>query len=102
VRFEPTARLARHLELGGYVSFSDHPVSEVHHVAIASGAGLQVGLDADFRARLASHLGLVTKIGFLAQPVGTATFPDDVRNGKSVSFAFKPAFYVGTGPELFF
>lgn len=67
------------------------------------GAGLQVGANADFRARVADHLALLVQLGFLAQPVGTATFPHDSDYpDKGVAFSFPPTLYLGAGPEVFF
>jgi hypothetical protein len=65
--------------------------------------GLQVGLDADFRAMLTARWGIVTKLGFLAQPVGESKFPDDSDwPGRTVFFGFPPAVFLGVGPEVVF
>jgi hypothetical protein len=67
------------------------------------GTGLQLGPVVDFRFEVSRPLALLLQLGFISQPIGSATFPSDTsRSGQSVDFAFPPMVFLAVGPELFF
>jgi hypothetical protein len=68
-----------------------------------SAVGFGLGALAELRYAVADNGALLFQLGFMSQPTGTATFPNDTsRPGEVVSFAFAPTFFFTVGPELFF
>lgn len=104
VRFEPIDGFT--IRAGAYVGMNFTNGFIAHNSGGGEGIpglGLSVGPLVDLRLRLIPHLAGLFQIGFLSQPVGTATFPKDTdRANEHVDFAYPPMLFLTLGPELYF